>query len=111
MFGLGWDLGPPNRILFVPDNECIENFPFKIPMNKTNLVICSAISNASRLSIDSRQHFVENEQLLNVRNRIIRNIIDCQDKFLIFLENDSFHLVCLLRKDVRSLLLFLALER
>lgn len=26
--------GPPNRILFVTDIRGIENFPFKIPMNK-----------------------------------------------------------------------------
>lgn len=52
-----YGLGPPNRILFVTDIECIENFPFKIPMNKTYLVICSAISDALRLSIDSSSAF------------------------------------------------------
>lgn len=45
--------GPPSRIGFATDIKCIENFPFKIPINKTYLFICSAISDALGFSIGS----------------------------------------------------------
>lgn len=81
-------------------------FPFKIPMNKTNLFICSAISDARRFSITSA-FLKEQKSSCWASAKIMRFSFLKKELFLGFYRKlNSFHLVWIEQRCMKMCLLF-----